>query len=224
MKHQHGTLIRAEFQESAFKLVAVTNPPGVVSDKRLDDRCQIDLDRSASSLADRVVACIDGESIEPGIKAIRVAQARKVAPGSDERLLHHVAREFVVVEDQAGDGFELRDGRDDERAKGVMIAPACPLDEYPLVHSHPRDAAVRPHSRLMASGMREPFPHGRFVDPGVWATGVAWIGRPANFDAWVNYWTVEPVKVIERPRKKMPGWVEKPSPVLFRRVESMMRT
>jgi hypothetical protein len=34
----------------------------------------------------------------------------------------------------------------DERAEGVMIAPVCPLDEFSLVHRHPRDAATRPRS------------------------------------------------------------------------------
>ena len=65
---------------------------------------------------------------------IRVAQARKVSPGSDVRLLDRVARELRVPEDEAGDGLQPRDGRADERGEGVMIAPACPFDEIPLVH------------------------------------------------------------------------------------------
>ena len=34
-----------------------------------------------------------------------------------------------------------RDGRDDERIEGVMIAPARSLDEIPLLHGRPRDAS-----------------------------------------------------------------------------------
>jgi len=41
------------------------------------------------------------------------------------------------LEDQAGDGFQLRDGRADEYREGVMIAAPCPLDESSLVHGHP---------------------------------------------------------------------------------------
>jgi hypothetical protein len=39
-----------------------------------------------------------------------------------------------------------------------MIAPACPFDEIPLVHDHPRDATIRPRSSVLALGPAKPFP------------------------------------------------------------------
>ncbi len=96
--------------------------------------------------------------MEPGVQPVRVAQARKVTPGSDICLLDRVARELRVPEDEAGDGVQPRDGRDDERSERVMIAPARSLDEIPLVHGRPRDASIRPRSRVLASTSPHPFP------------------------------------------------------------------
>ena len=87
--------------------------------------------------AERIEAGVDGQSVEPGVEPVRVAQAREVAPGSDVRLLDRVAREIRVPKDEAGGGVQPRDGRADEHGEGVMIAPPCPFDEFPLVHSHP---------------------------------------------------------------------------------------
>ena len=96
--------------------------------------------------------------MEPGVEPVRVAQARKVTPGSDICLLDRVARELRVPEDEAGDGVQPRDGRDDERVERVMIAPARSLDEIPLVHGRPRDASIRPRSRVLASTSPTLFP------------------------------------------------------------------
>ena len=96
--------------------------------------------------------------MEPGIEPVRVAQTRKVTPGSDVHLLDGVSREIGVPEDEAGDRAQLRDGAVDELGEGVMIAPTCSFDDFPLVHGHPRDASVRPRSRVLASRAAEPFP------------------------------------------------------------------
>ena len=76
--------------------------------------------------------------MEPGIELVGITQSRQVAPGSDVCVLDRVSRELLVPDDEAGDSLQPRDGRADERSKGVMIASARSLDEFPLVHSHPR--------------------------------------------------------------------------------------
>jgi hypothetical protein len=76
--------------------------------------------------------------MEPGVEPLRVAETREVTPGSDVGILDRVARELRVAEDEAGDGFQTRDGRIDEVREGVMIAPPRSLDEIQLVHGHPR--------------------------------------------------------------------------------------
>ena len=77
---------------------------------------------------------IDGQSMEPGVEPVRVAETRQVAPGADERLLDRVARELRVPEDEAGRRVQPREGRVDERGEGVMIAPLRAFDELSLVH------------------------------------------------------------------------------------------
>ena len=84
--------------------------------------------------------------MEPGVEPVRVAQARKVAPGSDERLLDRIARELRVPEDESGGRVQPRDGQVDELGEGVMIASPRPYDETSLVHVPPRSAA-RPDGR-----------------------------------------------------------------------------
>jgi hypothetical protein len=47
-----------------------------------------------------------------------------------------------------GDGLQPRDGRADQRGERILIALACPLDEIPLVHGHPRDATTQSRSTV----------------------------------------------------------------------------
>ena len=97
-------------------------------------RLELDLDHATSSTPGEVETGVDDQSMKPGVESIRVAQARKVAPGADERVLDRVARELGVPEDQPGGGVQPRDGQVDERGEGVMIASPGPLDETSLVH------------------------------------------------------------------------------------------
>ncbi len=76
--------------------------------------------------------------MEPGVELVGITQSREVAPGPDVGVLDRVSRELLVPDDEAGDGLQPRDGRADERGKGVMIASARSFDEFSLVHSHPR--------------------------------------------------------------------------------------
>ncbi len=71
-------------------------------------------------------------------------------PGPHEGLLDRVLRESAVAEDEAGHGFQPRNRRAGKHGEGVMIAPACPLDEFPLVHGH---LASRPFGRFKATGV-----------------------------------------------------------------------
>jgi cold shock protein len=143
MQDQDGALVETELPEAAFDEIAIREPAGHVAAGGGFDRGQLDLDRPSPAPAGVVEAGVDGQSVEPGIEPIRVAQAREVMPGSEVGLLNRVPRELLVPEDEAGDSLQPRDGRAGQHGEGVMIAPPCPLDEFPLVHGHPRDA---PHS------------------------------------------------------------------------------
>lgn len=82
-----------------------------------------------------VEARVDGQSIEPGVETLGVAQAPDVAPSSDEGLLDRVARKLAVTKDQSGCCVQARKRRIEKRSEGVMIASLRPLDQGLLVHS-----------------------------------------------------------------------------------------
>ena len=54
---------------------------------------------------------LHGESMEPGVEPVGVAQPRQVPPGPHQRLLDRVARELRVPEDESGGRVQPRDGR-----------------------------------------------------------------------------------------------------------------
>ena len=58
-----------------------------------------------------VVAGADEQPPQPGVEAVVVSQAREVAPGSDERLLHRVLRSRAVAQHERGSGVEPIDSR-----------------------------------------------------------------------------------------------------------------
>ena len=101
----------------------------------------------------RIDAGVNGQPVEPGIEPVGVAQPGQVPPGSHHGLLDRVARELRVPEDETGGRVQPRDGRVDEHAEGVMIAPACPLDETSLVHGRP---SMRRDARSRSYGMTSP--------------------------------------------------------------------
>jgi hypothetical protein len=76
--------------------------------------------------------------VKPAVEGVGVTKTRQIAPGPNQRLLDRVTREVRVPEDQAGGEVQPRERQVHERREGVMIAPACPLDETSLVHCPPR--------------------------------------------------------------------------------------
>jgi hypothetical protein len=138
VQNENRPQIGPEAAEAALELVAVDDVPRVVADERRHHRRELDLDGPTLSTAHGIEAGVDGQSMEPGVEALRITQSGKVAPGSDVGILDRVARELRVPEDEAGDSFQPRDGRVDKPREGVMIAPPRSFDEISLVHSHPR--------------------------------------------------------------------------------------
>ena len=84
--------------------------------------------------------------MEPGVEAVGIAQARKVAPGPQVGVLDRIARELLIAEDQAADRFQVGDGRDDQQPEGVLVAPARSLHEIALIHG--LLDVIRPDGRI----------------------------------------------------------------------------
>jgi hypothetical protein len=72
--------------------------------------------------------------MHPGVEPIRVAQARKITPGSDEGLLHRVAGDLAIAGDEAGGRVQSRCGSSGEHGEGFAIASLGSFHERPLVH------------------------------------------------------------------------------------------
>ena len=93
-------------------------------------------------MAQEIETGIDGQAMQPGIEPVRVTQPGQVPPGSDERVLDRIARQFAVPLDQPGGRVQARDGEVDEHGEGVMIARRCSLHVASLVHGVPADRAT----------------------------------------------------------------------------------
>ena len=89
-----------------------------------------------------------GAELDPG------PGAREVPPGPDVGVLDGVAGQLLVTKDQARDRLHLGDRLADEQGKGILIAPPCSVDEFPLVHGHPRDAPMR--AAFKGTGVGQP--------------------------------------------------------------------
>ena len=124
--------------EGGVEQVAVGDEGGHVADRRSVDRRQLDLDRPSAAPANGVDAGSEHQAVEPRLEAIRIAEGGQVPPGADEALLDRVSRELGVPKDQAGRRVQPRDEHAGERGEGVMIASHRSLDEFSLVHDHPR--------------------------------------------------------------------------------------
>lgn len=142
MQHDDRALGGVDGREHAFDVEGVGYPGRGVRDRCVVEGRELDFEESAAALPSDVEAGVDGQSVEPGTQPARVPKAAQVLPCPKRRLLDRIAREVRVTEDQPGRRVQSREVPADEHAEGLMIAPACPLDETRLVHAAPQIAAV----------------------------------------------------------------------------------
>ena len=121
-------MVGAEARERPLDLVAIDDERTEVTDRDVGRGCQFDLDHPTAPTPQDAEAGTHGDTVDPGVERVRVAQPGQVPPGTDECLLDRVARELRVVEDQSGCCVQPRDALEDELTEGVMIASTCPFD------------------------------------------------------------------------------------------------
>ena len=160
-----GAPLRIEPAERVVEQLAGSHQPGMVADGGSAIGVSSTSIAAAPTSADSLEAGVHGQAVEPGVETVRIAQPGQVAPGSEEGLLHDVARELAISEDESGRPVQPRGGAFDEHREGVMIASLCPLDERPLVHGDPVGVAVvRPRSHPMVPTGPQRFPGDRRCD------------------------------------------------------------
>jgi hypothetical protein len=104
MEDDDGALFDTEVAERAGELVAFDEGRELIGPRAIVERDVVYLDGSAPSFALRLaMAGANEEPVQPGLKAIRVAEGSEVAPGGDERLLGSVRCAIAVAQDQVGD-------------------------------------------------------------------------------------------------------------------------
>src|SRR6185312_10334899 len=84
---------------------------------------------------------VDKQPTQPGVEPFRFTQARQVAPGVDEGLLHGILGEVCVAEDHASDRVEAVRSAERERFEGAVITALGRLDEASI---HPGPSGRRP--------------------------------------------------------------------------------
>jgi hypothetical protein len=138
MQDDDGSIPISEAAHDTVDQRPVGDLVGLIGQGRFDDLDDAYLHGPSSPTAHQVETGIDGQSIDPGVEPIGIAQAPKVAPGPEETLLNGIARELTVAEDQPSGRVQPRDTPVNELGEGVMIAVSRPLDEPSLVHGPPR--------------------------------------------------------------------------------------
>ncbi len=78
------------------------------------------------------VAGPDGQSMEPGVPRVRVAESAHVPPSRDERLLDRVLGAVAVAKDERGDGVLTVHRRPRQVGERVAVPGPGPFDELSL--------------------------------------------------------------------------------------------
>ena len=109
MQDEDRALLRTKTPEPTLEGVAVGDLAALVGHDGRGHRGEIDLDRPTPAATDDVERCVDGQTMQPIVDTVRVAQAREVPPRSDVRILDCITGKLGVSQDQARDRFEPRD-------------------------------------------------------------------------------------------------------------------
>ena len=134
MEHHDGSPLGLEPAEGFIEKLSLGHVRGHVAAEGFEEGRQLDLVHATATPAREIEARMDGQAVEPGVEAVRVAQPGQIAPGSNEGILDRVSRELAVPEDEAGGSVQPREGSAGDHGKGVMIALPRSLDETTLVH------------------------------------------------------------------------------------------
>lgn len=143
MQDHERPMLGTQVAERAIQRVPVVEGAIVVAGGSRIDRLRRHLDDPALPAAGFVDGRVHQQPMKPAVEPIRIAKARKVAPGANECLLHRVTGELVIAEDQASRGIHSRRRRPGKLGKGVAIALSRLIHQRPLVHGPPPSVARR---------------------------------------------------------------------------------
>jgi hypothetical protein len=134
VERQQGALIRREATESAFQLVSVVDRELVLVRRRRLDGQYPDAGRPAASLGRFRVAGMDEDPADPGVKPIRIAEARQFTPGDLQRVLRRILGSIDVAEDSLREPIELVTAGTSQVGKCLPVTLLRPNHEV-AIHS-----------------------------------------------------------------------------------------
>lgn len=132
-----GPPLWLESPEGLIQHLAVGDRGGGVAGGRAVKRAELHLDDATLAAPGQVDARMHDELAEPGIEAIGIAKGGQVAPGSDESVLHGIACELRISQDQPGGAIEACDGGAGQLRERIMVAALGSIDEISLIHGRP---------------------------------------------------------------------------------------
>src|SRR4029079_5531290 len=97
------SLFGREASEAAIEPVTVIDRDRLVRPARSIDWEDPDVRVPGAHAARLGVACIDEETLQPGVEAVRIAEARQFTPGDHQRLLHGILGPSDIPEDPLRD-------------------------------------------------------------------------------------------------------------------------
>jgi hypothetical protein len=134
MQGDDSSMARIEAPERRVQELAVGKRTRVVGHAEGVDRRELDLDRAPPTASTEIETCVDDQSMQPGVEAIRITKPGQIAPGTDQALLDRILGQVGVAKDQPRGCVQPPKSAIDEHGKGVMIASPRPLDELSLIH------------------------------------------------------------------------------------------
>jgi peptide-methionine (R)-S-oxide reductase len=148
MEDDDRALLWSQLCERVLEPGAVHDGVGRIRGGVTGDRMKADAGVPAACPARFRIAGVDDEAVEPGIEALRLAQRRQVAPGTEERLLGGVLGTIPVAQDAHRQGEAAVDVARRKLGERGTIAVRGPVDEIELVHS----------LEALGRSMRDPSP------------------------------------------------------------------
>ena len=131
MQDQDRSLRVVEAPKPSFELIAVGELRCAIGLGRFD-RHDGELRAPPAPVAPDVGARANEQPVQPGIEPLDVAQRRQIPPGSNQRVLGCILREFGVAQDEASDPVQPIDGATGQDAEGLMVSASRPVDEFRL--------------------------------------------------------------------------------------------
>jgi hypothetical protein len=124
-----GTLLERQLAERSLELIALSECPLHVIDMWVVIRDDPKPSLPASDAPNLGAAGVDQEREQPRFESLWVAQARKLAPGDQERLLDGVLCSCRVAQDPIRDGVEPIAKAMDKRGERLLVLSLRAFDE-----------------------------------------------------------------------------------------------